>query len=83
MTSLRLRTVLTWLDPVQFGMACQVLEEAGIPFDTHGRTINSVDDPSGAFVINQLAMQVREEDFERARSLLAETVARGVAEAGL
>ncbi len=78
MKPLRLCTVLRWIDAIQFGMASQVLEEAGIPFDVHGRTINSFEDPSCAFPINQLSMQVREEDFDRARELLNATVGRGV-----
>ena len=73
------RTVLTWIDYAQFEMACQVLEEEGIPFERHGRAINSVEDPASAFSINRLAVRVRAEDFERARLLLEETVGRGVA----
>jgi hypothetical protein len=73
------RTVLNWVDYAQFEMACQVLEQAAIPFERHGRTINSVDDPASAFVINQLHLRVRSEDFERARRLLEDTVGRGVA----
>lgn len=79
---LRLRAVLTWIDAVQFGMASQVLEEAGIPFDVDGRTINSVEDPACAFPINHLSMRVREEGFDRAHDLLEETVGRGVVAGG-
>ena len=73
------RTVLTWIDYPQFEMACQVLEQAGIPFERQGRTINSVEDPACAFSINQLELRVRVEEFERARQLLEDTVGRGVA----
>lgn len=75
---LRLRTVLTWVDVIQFDMARQVLEEAGIPFDTRGRTLASTYDPSCVFVANQLSLQVLEADFDRARSLLEDTVGKGV-----
>lgn len=78
MDRIRLRTVLTWVDLMQFGMAKQVLEEAGIPFEEHGRTINSLEDPASVFSIQNLSLRVREQDLERARALLEETVARGV-----
>ncbi len=80
MERLKLRTVLNWIDAVQFSMAGQVLQEAGIPCDQHGRTINSAEDPSAMFVINRLSLQVRVQDFERARELLRETIGRGVVE---
>lgn len=73
------RTVLTWIDYAQFEMACQVLEEAAIPFERCGRTINSLEDPASAFSVNQLELRVRSEDFELARRLLEDTVGRGVA----
>jgi hypothetical protein len=80
MERLKLKTVLHWIDAVQFAMGEQVLQAAGIPCDQHGRTINSAEDPSAMFVINRLALQVREQDFERARDLLRETIGRGVVE---
>jgi len=72
-------TVLTWIDYLQFEMACQVLKEAAIPFEGYGRTINSLEDPASAFSVNQLELRVRSEDFERAQRLLEDTVGRGVA----
>lgn len=77
---MKLRTVVKFVDPVQFGMAKSVLEEAGIPFDEAGRTINSAEGPSSAFVINDLHLQVLEHDFARASELLSATVGRGVVE---
>ena len=76
---MKTRTVLTWIDYAQFEMACQVLAEAGIPFDRHGPSINSLEDPASAFSINRLELRVRAEDFEPARLLLEDTVGRGVA----
>jgi len=75
---LRLRTVLTWVDPVQFEMARQVLEQAGIPFDVHGRTSDSVEDPACAFPINRPSLRVREDHLHRARELLEASVGQGV-----
>ena len=54
MERLRLLTVLRWVDALQFAMAEQVLQEAGIPCVQHGRTINSLEDPASVFVINAL-----------------------------
>ena len=75
---MRTRTVLVWTDLPQFEMACQVLEEAGLPFERHGRGIDSLDDPGCALPTNLLELRVPEQDFERARCLLVETVGRGV-----
>ena len=82
MERLRLKTVLRWVDALQFAMAEQVLQEAGIPCVQHGRTINSLEDPASVFVINALELRVREQDFEQARELLNQTVGRGVVEDG-
>lgn len=82
MERLRLLTVLRWVDALQFAMAEQVLQEAGIPCVQHGRTINSLEDPASVFVINALELRVREQDFEQARELLNQTVGRGVVEDG-
>jgi hypothetical protein len=78
MTALQLRTVLTWVDMLQFDMAKQVLEAEGIPFDVYGWTIPSLDDPAGVFVANQPSLRVRDDHFEQARALLDQTVGRGV-----
>ena len=80
MKRLDLREVLEWIDPVQFAMGEQVLQEAGIPSDQHGRTINSLEDPASVFMINRIRLRVRAEDLERARDLLRQTVGRGVIE---
>jgi len=73
------RTVLTWVDYLQFEAACQVLEAAGIPFERHGRHVNtSVDEPFNVFPTDPLELRVLERDFDRAHSLLLETVGRGV-----
>jgi len=80
MTAMQLRTVLTWVDMLQFDMAKQVLEAEGIPFDVFGWNINSLDDLASAFVSNHPSLRVREEDFERARALLDQTVGRGAVE---
>ena len=80
MTAMQLRTVLTWVDMLQFEMAKQVLEAEGIPFDTYGWNINSLDDPTSVFVANHPSLRVREDHFEKARALLDQTVGRGVVE---
>jgi hypothetical protein len=78
MTAMRLRTVLTWVDMLQFDMARQVLDEQGIPFDVYGWNIHSLEDPASVFVANHPSLRVREEHFEQARALLDQTVGRGV-----
>ncbi len=77
---MQLRTVLTWVDTIQFDMAKQVLEAEGIPFDIYGWTFPSLDDPASVLVANQPSLRVREEHFEQARVLLEQTVGRGVVE---
>lgn len=73
------RTVLTWIDYVQFEAACQVLGAAGIPFERHGRhAFASIEDPGCLSTTERLELRVRDADFERARSLLRDTVGRGV-----
>lgn len=82
MTTPHLRTVLTWVDMLQFDMAKQVLEAEGIPFDVYGWNVNSLDDLSSAFVANHPSLRVREEQFEQARAILEQTVGRGVVKSG-
>ena len=68
MTAMRLRTVLTWVDMIQFDMAKQVLEAEGIPFDTFGWNTPSLEDPTSVFVANRPSLRVGEEHFEQARA---------------
>lgn len=76
---MRTRTVLTWLEYAQFEQARQVLSEAGIPFERHGRHVHSsTEEPFNAFPTDAVELRVLEADLERARSLLSETVGRGV-----
>ena len=76
---MRTRTVLSWIDYAQFEQACQALESAGIPFERHGRhAFASVEDPGCLSTTERLELRVLDADLERARSLLLETVGRGV-----
>jgi hypothetical protein len=78
---MKTRTVLTWIDYVQFELACQVLERSGIPFERHGHhAFASIEDPGCSSTTERLELRVLETDLERARTLLAETVGRGVVE---
>jgi hypothetical protein len=60
-------------------MACQVLEEAAIPFERRGHASNMLEDPAAAFWPDRLELRVRCEEFEPTRRLLKDTVGRGVA----
>jgi hypothetical protein len=78
---MRTRTALTWIDFAQFEQACGVLEEAGIPFERHGRhAFASIEDPACFSTTERLELRVLERDLERARGLLRDTVGRGVVE---
>ena len=78
---MKTRTVLTWIDYAQFEQACKVLETAGIPFERHGRhAFASIEDPGCLSTTERLELRVLDADFERARSLLRDTVGRGVVE---
>jgi hypothetical protein len=78
---MKTRIVLTWVDYAQFEQACQVLVAAGIPFERHGHhAYASIEDPGCLSTSERLELRVLDADFERARSLLRDTVGRGVVE---
>ena len=69
---------MEWRDVFQFEMACQVLDEAGIPYERVSHGGNWVEDPACGSVTAPVYLRVRDTDFELARTLLAQTVGRGV-----